>query len=80
MSIRVDGREVARILGGGGGIRTHETFPPSGFQDRRIRPLCHPSSGPGARKRRVSATVYRTTAAPGKQPDHPGVRASYAGA
>src|SRR5256885_4920021 len=28
--------------GGGGGIRTHEPFRVSGFQDRRIRPLCHP--------------------------------------
>jgi RimJ/RimL family protein N-acetyltransferase len=29
--------------GGGGGIRTHEGLHLSGFQDRRIRPLCHPS-------------------------------------
>ena len=29
--------------GGGGEIRTHEAFRPSGFQDRRIQPLCHPS-------------------------------------
>ena len=29
--------------GGGGGIRTHGTLRLSGFQDRRIRPLCHPS-------------------------------------
>jgi hypothetical protein len=28
---------------GGGGIRTHGTLRPSGFQDRRNRPLCHPS-------------------------------------
>src|SRR5262249_27503632 len=28
---------------GGGEIRTHETFRPSGFQDRRDQPLCHPS-------------------------------------
>src|SRR6266481_8579403 len=28
---------------GGGEIRTHEAFRPSGFQDRRIQPLCHPS-------------------------------------
>jgi hypothetical protein len=28
---------------GGGEIRTHETFRPSGFQDRRNQPLCHPS-------------------------------------
>ncbi len=30
-------------MGGGGEIRTHETFRPSGFQDRRDQPLCHPS-------------------------------------
>lgn len=29
--------------GGGGGIRTHGDLRHSGFQDRRIRPLCHPS-------------------------------------
>ena len=29
--------------GGGGEIRTHEAFRPSGFQDRRNEPLCHPS-------------------------------------
>ena len=29
---------------GGGGIRTHEPLRVSGFQDRRDRPLCHPSS------------------------------------
>ena len=38
-------------LGSGGGeIRTHETFRPSGFQDRRNQPLCHPSR-PGAHSR-----------------------------
>ena len=30
-------------LSGGGEIRTHEAFRPSGFQDRRNQPLCHPS-------------------------------------
>src|SRR5262245_43486164 len=30
-------------IGGGGGIRTHESLRPSGFQDRRLRPLGHPS-------------------------------------
>ena len=29
--------------GGRGRIRTHETFRSNGFQDRRNRPLCHPS-------------------------------------
>jgi len=29
--------------GGGGGIRTHGWLPNFGFQDRRNRPLCHPS-------------------------------------
>jgi hypothetical protein len=32
-----------RRFGGGGEIRTHEAFRPSGFQDRRNQPLCHPS-------------------------------------
>jgi hypothetical protein len=36
--------------GGGGEIRTHETFRPSGFQDRRIQPLCHPSLETGSRE------------------------------
>ena len=29
--------------GRGGGIRTHDTLRYAGFQDRCIRPLCHPS-------------------------------------
>ena len=32
------------MRGGGREIRTPEGSPPSGFQDRRIRPLCHPSA------------------------------------
>ena len=33
-----------RVIGrGGGGIRTHGPLRVSGFQDRRNRPLCHPS-------------------------------------
>lgn len=36
-----------RGSGGGGGIRTHGTLRPSGFQDRRNRPLCHPSLSEG---------------------------------
>jgi hypothetical protein len=43
---------------GGGEIRTHETFRPSGFQDRRNQPLCHPSR-PGAHSR--SETHYYIT-------------------
>ena len=40
-----------RVLdGGGGGIRTHGTLRPSGFQDRRNRPLYHPSGNDGSRK------------------------------
>ncbi len=31
------------LQGGGGGIRTPGELPLNGFQDRRIRPLCHPS-------------------------------------
>ena len=34
---------IERQSGGGGEIRTHEAFRPSGFQDRRNQPLCHPS-------------------------------------
>ena len=37
-------REIPRLSGGGGGIRTHETLlGPNGFQDRRFQPLTHPS-------------------------------------
>jgi hypothetical protein len=37
---------LSRYLSGGGGIRTHETRNgPNGFQDRRLRPLGHPSTG-----------------------------------
>ena len=32
-----------RESGGEGGIRTHGELPHAGFQDRCIRPLCHPS-------------------------------------
>ena len=39
--------------GGGGGIRTHGGLPHVGFQDRCIRPLCHPSTrGIVAQRRR----------------------------
>ena len=34
--------------GGGGGIRTHGALRLSGFQDRRNRPLCHPSKSKSA--------------------------------
>ena len=36
-------RWIVSKNGGGGGIRTHGPFRVSGFQDRRDRPLCHPS-------------------------------------
>src|SRR5438132_10789713 len=36
--------------GGGGEIRTHEAFRPSGFQDRRDQPLCHPSQEANSRE------------------------------
>ena len=36
-------KRPVRLGRGGGEIRTHEAFRPSGFQDRRIQPLCHPS-------------------------------------
>jgi hypothetical protein len=32
------------MLGGEGGIRTPEPLRANGFQDRRIRPLCHLSA------------------------------------
>ena len=35
--------ETRKLGSGGGEIRTHEAFQPSGFQDRRDQPLCHPS-------------------------------------
>src|SRR5438045_5647995 len=44
--------------GGGGEIRTHEAFRPSGFQDRRDQPLCHPSG--------FSDAYFRITSAEGK--------------
>ncbi len=31
------------LIGGGGRIRTHETFRPNGFQDRLLQPLGHSS-------------------------------------
>jgi hypothetical protein len=31
------------LFGGGSGIRTHGPLRVSGFQDRCIKPLCHPS-------------------------------------
>ncbi len=36
-------KSLRGATGGGGGIRTHGALRLSGFQDRRIRPLCHPS-------------------------------------
>ena len=57
-----DGSGRSIKFGGGGGIRTHGQLPDFGFQDRRDRPLCHPSgshknrrilcrSGHGARQK-----------------------------
>ncbi len=39
---------VLGLPGGGRGIRTPGGLPLNGFQDRRNRPLCHPSERPGA--------------------------------
>ncbi len=36
-------RSILKRDGAGSGIRTHDTLQYNGFQDRRIRPLCHPS-------------------------------------
>jgi len=41
----LDNNELECVENGGGGrIRTHETFRTNGFQDRRDRPLCHSSN------------------------------------
>ncbi len=49
----------AKQDGGGGEIRTHEASRPSGFQDRRDQPLCHPSG-------RGCAAYFRISHAMGK--------------
>jgi hypothetical protein len=55
--------------GGGSGIRTHGHLRVSGFQDRRIRPLCHPScqmtfaeirAGVNARESRSSVLTWKS--------------------
>ena len=43
-SLRRLGQSRIGSNGGGSGIRTHEGISPAGFQDRCIRPLCHPSA------------------------------------
>jgi hypothetical protein len=51
---------------GGGEIRTHEAFRPSGFQDRRDQPLCHPSGAvaggvdAGPRSATAATTCHRS--------------------
>ncbi len=45
--------------GGGGGIRTHEPFRVSGFQDRCNRPLYHPSGGAWDRQIMPVAAGFR---------------------
>ena len=49
----------AKVLGGGGGIRTLEGVCPAGFQDRCNRPLCHPSGGLRHYSERVSVSRHR---------------------
>ncbi len=51
---------------GGGEIRTHEAFGPSGFQDRRNQPLCHPAGetikvakSVPSRRTRASTAAYQ---------------------
>ena len=44
------------IIGGWGGIRTHEELPPAGFQDRCLKPLGHPSA---ARDHRLQPDAAR---------------------
>lgn len=43
MCYAIDRSCAVHEASGGGEIRTHEAFRPSGFQDRRNQPLCHPS-------------------------------------
>src|ERR671918_1209146 len=43
MKVEHQTSNIKRRTRGGGEIRTHEAFRPSGFQDRRNQPLCHPS-------------------------------------
>ena len=38
------GKVSGKLRRGGRGIRTPGAMKPNGFQDRRNRPLCHPSS------------------------------------
>ena len=49
LSARAKPRHTGLGSGRGGGIRTHGTFRYAGFQDRCIRPLCHPSAIDGGR-------------------------------
>ena len=60
--------KIPNSQSGGGGIRTHESFRPAGFQDRCLQPLGHPSGGgtvadPG--RRRTSADGYAALASRG---------------
>lgn len=42
---RMKGYNLEEIIeGGGGGIRTHGGFPHTCFQDKRLKPLGHPSN------------------------------------
>gem|GEM_PF-4228734 len=52
-SRRVTGTQ-ARWAGGEGGIRTHGPLTVNGFQDRRIRPLCHLSGRPQHNRRHLN--------------------------
>ena len=65
------------MAGGGGGIRTHGALRHAGFQDRCIRPLCHPSNSPVHNKlgRTSNSTlfVYATFRA-GTKPQRQGTR------
>src|SRR5512145_2039820 len=55
------GEEVRSLVGGGwGGIRTPGPLRVNGFQDRRIRPLCHPS----APRRQTVNPINRLAATP----------------
>ena len=50
-----------KLIGGGGGIRTHEAFRPAGFQDRSHQPLDHPSGRLHAPYFRIGSPMSKGT-------------------
>ena len=70
---------VLPVFGGGGGIRTPGSSRFNGFQDRRIRPLCHPSGMgllnqlAGREGFEPQQTVLETVALPIELPSYSGI-------